>query len=227
MIWLALNCGADVPSSARSRAVAERVTPGLREAFAEQGLTWGAPVFMRIFKESNELEVWVQQGEEFVLFRTYAIHYYSGDLGPKLKEGDRQAPEGFYYVPVSAMNPNSNYHLSFNLGYPNAYDRANGRTGSLLMVHGSTVSIGCFAMTDARIEEIYTIVDAALRAGQPYFRVHVFPFRMTPENLQRHGQSEWISFWYNLKSGYDRFEEKRTPPNVEVVDRRYVFEAAE
>ena len=123
------------------------------------------------------------------------------------------------------MNPQSSYHLSFNLGYPNAFDRAHGRTGSFLMVHGNRVSIGCFAMTDARIEEIYTLADAALRNGQPYFRVHCFPFRMTAKrlmNLTKH-EEKWRSFWQNLKEGYDHFEQTRLPPNVTVKDKHYHF----
>ena len=162
---------AQVPESNRSREVIKRMTPKLDQELKNKSLTLGSPIFIRIFKESKELEVWVKKGLVYHLFKTYAIHYFSGGLGPKLKEGDRKAPEGFYYVTPSRMNPYSRYHLSFNLGYPNPYDRAHGRTGSALMVHGSIVSIGCFAMTDPRIEEIYTLADKALRGGQKYFRV--------------------------------------------------------
>ena len=91
------------------------------------------------------------------------------------------------------------------------------------MVHGSQVSIGCFAMTDPKIEEIYCLAEAALRNGQKYFRVHCFPFRMTQENMMKHRESEWASFWINLKTGYDWFEESRQPPNVEVKNKKYVF----
>jgi murein L,D-transpeptidase YafK len=122
------------------------------------------------------------------------------------------------------MNPNSRFHLSFNLGYPNAYDQAYKRTGSALMVHGGRVSIGCFAMTDKKIEEIYALADGALRNGQRFFRVHCFPFRMTDENMKQHRSSEWISFWKNLKSGYDFFENTKLPPDVKVQNGMYVFE---
>jgi murein L,D-transpeptidase YafK len=149
----------------------------------------------------------------------------SGGLGPKLRQGDRQAPEGFYYVAPANMNPNSRFHLSFNIGYPNAYDRALGRTGSAIMVHGSWFSTGCFAMTDIKIEEIYALADAALRNGQRFFRLHVFPFRMTTRNLQRHAGSEWAEFWENLKDGYDFFESTKVPPNVLVRGGKYVFQA--
>lgn len=190
------------------------------------GLDYGAPIFMRIFKEERELEVWVRQGETYRLFRSYAIAAMSGTVGPKTRQGDRQAPEGFYYVTPSRMNPNSCFHLSFNLGYPNTYDKAYARTGSALMVHGNHVSIGCFAMTDSKIEEIYALADAALRNGQHFFRVHSFPFRMTAENMERHGASEWLTFWQNLRQGYDFFEEKKQPPNVNVHDKTYTFEDA-
>ncbi|MGJ8651685.1 MAG: L,D-transpeptidase family protein [Opitutaceae bacterium] len=216
-------CG-KLPESKRSKEVVGRVSSQLVESMSAEGHTLGNPIFMRIFKESNELEVWVQKGSSFELYKTYEIHYFSGNIGPKLKEGDMQAPEGFYYVTPSRMNPNSSYHLSFNLGYPNTYDRAHHRTGSALMVHGSTVSIGCFAMTDPRIEEIYTLAHSSLLSGQKFFRVHIFPFRMTPEKMKQHHSSEWINFWNNLKEGYDFFEQYGSPPNVEVYGKRYVFE---
>ena len=213
-----------VPWSRRSRAVIAKVGPKLIRELEEKGLAYGNPVFIRIFKEEMELEVWLESQGKFALFRTYKIASFSGTLGPKLQEGDRQGPEGFYFVVPGGMNPNSRYHLSFNLGYPNAYDRAHKRTGSALMVHGSTGSIGCYAMTDARIGEIYTLADAALRNGQWYFRVHCFPFRMTDRNMQKHRESGWHEFWVNLKQGYDWFEKTGRPPNVEVKDKKYVFE---
>jgi len=191
---------------------------------ATKGFAMGQPVFMRIFKEEAELEVWLQKGDGFELFKTYPICNYSGDLGPKLQEGDRQSPEGFYFVDRSALNPNSSYHLSFNLGFPNAYDRAKDRTGSYLMVHGDCLSIGCYAMTDVGIEEIYGLGEAALNAGQPYFRVHAFPFRMTDARMKRAVGDRWYGFWQNLKQGFDEFEMGHVPPDVTVVDGTYVFE---
>ncbi len=214
----------ELPSSDRSRAAIKRVTPALEEAFEEKALRLGSPIFIRIFKESSELEIWVAGDGRFELFKTYEICTFSGNLGPKLQTGDEQSPEGFYFVTPGRMNPFSRFHLSFNLGYPNAYDRYHGRTGDFLMVHGDCVSIGCYAMTDAGIEEIYTIADAALRQGQPFFRVHIFPFRMTSENFRRHADSSWMEFWQNLKEGYDFFEQKGRPPNVEVQNGHYVFE---
>lgn len=214
---------ATVPSTARSRKAIARVRPSLENDLRARGLRFGAPIFLRIFKQSRELELWIEDGERFELFRTYHICTYSGKLGPKLRTGDRQSPEGFYFVTPERMNPASRFHLSFNLGYPNAYDRHHGRTGSALMVHGDCVSIGCYAMTDAAIEEIYALADAALRGGQPFFRVHVFPFRMTASNLRKHRSSRWREFWINLKEGYDRFEREGRPPGVRVREGRYVF----
>lgn len=213
----------DVPSSERSRQAVARAAPALVADLRGMKLSYGAPVFMRVFKEEMQLEVWVKGAEKFELFRTYRVAACSGRLGPKLREGDRQAPEGFYYVTPGRMNPNSRYHLSFNLGYPNEYDRGHGRTGSALMVHGNRVSIGCFAMTDEKIEEIYALADAALRNGQRFFRVHCFPFRMTAANMALHRAEEWSAFWENLKRGYDRFEQSGRPPDVRVKDKRYVF----
>ncbi|NNC90292.1 MAG: murein L,D-transpeptidase, partial [Akkermansiaceae bacterium] len=199
--------------------------PALERDLAATGLRFGDPVFIRIFKEERELELWVRHRTDgrFRKFRTWPVVAMSGKLGPKLAEGDRQAPEGFYFVPPGRMKPDSRFHLAFNLGYPNAYDRAHGRTGSFLMVHGNRVSIGCFAMTDARIEEIYTICDAALANGQGFFRVHVFPFRMTEARMARAKEHRWESFWKNQQEGYRHFETSKRPPNVTVVNKRYVF----
>ena len=210
----------------REKDTLRRMSPRLSKELAKLDLQLGSPVFIRIFKKSRELELWVehQPSQEFRHFKTWRIAAMSGKPGPKTAEGDLQAPEGFYHVPRSRMKPDSRFHLAFNLGYPNTYDRAHGRTGSFLMVHGNRVSIGCFAMTDPGIEEIYTLCQTALQQGQPYFRVHSFPFRMTPEHLARQQNSPHHPFWLNLKEGYDHFEKHRTPPNVTVRDQRYRFE---
>lgn len=215
-----------LPSSARARAAAERVRGKLTRALENKGLRFGDPVFIRILKEEGELELWVKKParKTYKLFRTYNVAAMSGKLGPKERQGDLQAPEGFYYVPPAQMNPNSNFHLSFNLGYPNEYDQAYGRTGAHLMIHGNRVSIGCFAMTDKKIEEIYTLCHAALAKGQKFFRVHSFPFRMTEDRLAAAKLNHWWRFWKNLKQGYDLFEKSKVPPNVRVAEKRYVFD---
>ena len=220
------GAGAGITSE-RSEAVAARIGPALVEKLEAKDLSLGLPLFLRIFKESNELELWMEPepGAEFVLFQTYPICAWSGDLGPKLKEGDRQAPEGFYFVPPAQMNPESRYHLSFDLGFPNQFDQHHERTGSYLMVHGDCVSIGCYAMTDAAIEEIYTLAVAALGNGQSFFRVHAFPFRMSDDRMDDIDESaKWFDFWANLKEGYDYFDLLGRPPDVTVVDGKYQFE---
>ena len=214
-----------VGSSADLAEVRHRVEPTLTTQLDAVGLELGAPAFIRIFKEESELEVWLQNGANFQLFKTYDICNFSGDLGPKLKEGDRQSPEGFYSVGPAAMNPNSKYYLSFNLGFPNVYDQAHQRTGSFLMVHGRCVSVGCYAMTDAGIEEIYLIVDAAHVQGQTAVPVHAFPFRMSSERLRAEHENKWFEYWENLKVGYDLFEVDRIPPVVSVSGLEYTFEA--
>ena len=213
----------DIPSSTLSREVCTRLSPQLDEELMEQGLHLGAPVFVRIFKQEGELELWLKKGQRFQLFKSYSICDYSGELGPKQQEGDRQSPEGFYSVGREQLNPWSKFHLAFNLGFPNEYDRAHQRTGSALMVHGRCSSVGCYAMTDFRMEEIYTLVEAALTEGQPRFSVHIFPFRMTWDNLATQAGSSWIPFWENLKQGYDAFELQHIPPLIMVEDKRYVI----
>jgi len=213
----------------REKDCLKRISPRLSRELATHGLKLGDPVFIRIFKKSRELEIWVRNGttQKFQHFKTWPIAAMSGNLGPKLKEGDFQAPEGFYFVKRSQMNPQSRFHLSFNLGYPNTYDRAHHRTGSALMVHGNHVSIGCFAMTDPVIEDLYTLCAKALQQGQPYFRVHSFPFRMTPTRLAKEKAKKQNrphhAFWTNLKEGYDWFETHKTPPNVTVKNKSYRF----
>ena len=196
----------------------------LQDRLEARGFRFGAPAFIRIFKKEEVLEVWLQKDSgEYALFLDYPICIYSGELGPKTREGDKQSPEGFYAVGREAMNPNSQYHLSFNLGYPNAYDRAHGYSGSMLMVHGKCVSIGCYAMGDRQIEEIYTLVGSALQRGQPYVRVHAFPFRMTDANLATYSEHRWYDFWRMLKPGYDYFERYHQPPEIDVIGGQYAL----
>jgi murein L,D-transpeptidase YafK len=189
------------------------------------GVALGTPVLIRIFKREFELELWLMRDGRFHRFATYPICRWSGQLGPKLAQGDRQAPEGFYTVDESALNPNSKWHRSFNLGFPNAFDRAHGRTGSLLMVHGGCGSIGCYAMTNPVIDEIWALVTAALRGGQQRFQVQVFPFRMTDGNMRRYEARSEAAFWRDLKTGHDIFEADLVPPKVSVCQGRYAFEA--
>lgn len=187
------------------------------------GYSIGAPIFMRIFKREFELELWMKTGGRFEHFATYPICRWSGTLGPKLKTGDYQAPEGVYTVDQTALNPNSRWHRSFNLGFPNAFDQSQGRTGSFLMVHGGCGSVGCYAMTNPVIDEIWQLVTAALDGGQKRFQVQVFPFRMTEENLARYAGHPWEPFWRSLKPAHDLFEADRLPPMVSVCEKSYAF----
>ncbi len=221
VIAIASSCDGVQGLSAEYRTGGPPTVPALLD---RAGVVAGDPVFIRLFKQESELELWMQSGENasYRLLKTYPVCAWSGSLGPKLREGDNQAPEGFYSVSRSALNPNSSYHLSFNIGFPNQYDRAHGRTGSYLMVHGDCVSIGCYAMTDAAIEEIYHLIERALINGQENVPVHIFPFRMSEGNLHKNRSSDWSAFWRNLKTGYDAFERKKTPPVMAVDNKRYV-----
>jgi murein L,D-transpeptidase YafK len=210
------------PGPARLDEVRQRRLEPIRIEMTAKGLKLGDPIFVRIFKEESQLELWVKNGTRFVLFKTYPVCKWSGTLGPKQAEGDWQSPEGFYSVSRGQMNPASQFHLAFNLGFPNAFDQAHGRTGSFLMVHGSCMSVGCYAMTNQGIEDIWLIADEALKGGQAAFDVHVFPFRPSPDVLAKHASSQWIDFWRELAKGYDRFEATHTPPPVSVVNGDYV-----
>jgi murein L,D-transpeptidase YafK len=190
----------------------------------EAGFALGDAAHIRIFKREHKLELWLRRDDgRYALFRDYDICKFSGDLGPKLKEGDKQSPEGFYRVAKSQLNPNSRHHLSFNLGFPNAFDRQLGRTGSALMVHGGCSSVGCYAITDANVDEVYAVVEAALRHGQQAVDVHVFPFRMTATAVAAEGGNSWAPFWRNLKAGYDLFEASGRPPKVGACRGEYRF----
>ncbi|MGA7325024.1 MAG: hypothetical protein WBX25_11200 [Rhodomicrobium sp.] len=196
----------------------------LDERLRKRGLRRGDPVFLRIFKGDLEAELWIKHGAVFELFATYPICAWSGELGPKLQEGDSQAPEGFYTIGKSQLNPNSHYHRAFNLGYPNAFDRAHKRTGTNLMLHGGCGSVGCYAMTDAQIDEVWLLATAALDKGQERIGVHVFPFRMTEERLAAFAWHPWAPFWRDLKPAYDFFEESHIPPLISVCGKRYVVQ---
>lgn len=190
-----------------------------------KGMNERSPIMMRIFKEENVLEVWKQKPNgRYDLVVSYEICKWSGDLGPKFKEGDKQAPEGFYRIYPRQMNPNSSYYLSFNMGFPNSYDRSHGRTGSHLMIHGDCSSAGCYSMTDEQVLEIFGFARDAFRGGQKYFMVQAFPFRMTAENMARHRDHQNYEFWEMIREGYDLFEITKKPPLTEVCERRYVFD---
>ncbi|HEV2557775.1 MAG TPA: murein L,D-transpeptidase family protein [Microvirga sp.] len=200
------------------------IPPATMSLMAAKGMKATDPIVIRSFKKEAEMEVWKRGSDgKYALLKTFPICRWSGQLGPKIKEGDRQAPEGFYTITPAQMNPNSSFYLSFDTGYPNAFDRAHGRTGSHLMVHGSCSSRGCFAMTDQAIAEVYAIGREAFVGGQRTFQFQSYPFRMTPQNLAQHRLDPHMAFWRNLKEGSDYFEATGQEPTVGVCNKRYVF----
>jgi murein L,D-transpeptidase YafK len=218
------SCSDILPRDSKLKAVQPLKQASVNH-IAEIGATPGSAMMIRIFKQTSEFEVWKQtKAGPFKLYKTYAICAWSGTLGPKVKEGDRQAPEGFYNITPAQLNPNSNYYLSFNTGFPNKFDRAWGRTGANLMVHGDCSSSGCYSMTDESVAEIYALARESFNAGNTVIQMQIFPFRMTPQNLALVADNPNLPFWMDIKEGYDRFELSKTPPNWDVCDKKYVFE---
>jgi murein L,D-transpeptidase YafK len=227
---LGLAAAAMLASCARIEEVPPHLRPLPRDTMmllGKMGMDAQTPIFIRIFKDESELEIWKQRDDgRYYHFKTYPICNWSGDLGPKIRQGDRQAPEGFYAITREQMNPDSKYHLAMNLGYPNAFDRSQGRTGDFLMIHGKCKSVGCYAMTDPLMEEIYAIARETFVGGHDTIPVHAFPFRMTDENMERYARHEAHPFWLTLKEGYDHFELTRQLPTVAVCNRSYVVNVA-
>jgi murein L,D-transpeptidase YafK len=224
---LLAGCNSDEMVSLATNAKANQpVPPKLIAAMVEKDMDLQSPILVRLFKQEAELEVWKQdRSGRFALLKTYPICRWSGDLGPKVREGDRQAPEGFYSITPGQMNPQSAYYLSFNTGYPNAYDQSLGHTGSQLMVHGDCSSRGCYAMTDEQIMEIYALGRESFFGGQKSFQFQAYPFRMTPVNMAKHRNNPNMPFWKMIKEGYDHFEVTRQEPKVDFCEKKYVFDA--
>jgi murein L,D-transpeptidase YafK len=218
--------GCDTDSVSLPAKAVRPLSPDMQAEIERKNMPKDSPILVRIFKEESELEVWKQDAEgRYAHLKTYPICRWSGELGPKVKQGDRQAPEGFYTITPAQMNPNSNYYLSFNLGFPNAYDKANDRAGQFLMVHGDCSSAGCYAMTDEQMGEIFALGRDSFFGGQKAFQVQAYPFRMTPINMAKHRNSPHMAFWRTLKQGNDVFEVTRHEPKVDVCDKHYVFNA--
>ena len=191
---------------------------------AAKGTTPSAPLVLRAYKKEAEIEVWKQNAAgRFVYIKSFPICRWSGQLGPKMYPGDRQTPEGVYDIPARQMNPNSHYYLSFDTGFPNAYDRAHGASGSAVMVHGTCSSMGCFAMTDRQVGELYAIARDALKGGQPAFQFQSYPFHMSAKNMALYRTDANIDFWRQLKEGSDRFESTGEILRTSVVGGRYAF----
>ena len=226
---VALSVAAMLMGAVLAFTVSRAVSPtpersaGLDTRLEARGLHPGNPILIRIFKWESELEVWMQNGDRFQLFATYPICLWSGQLGPKEREGDRQAPEGFYSVAAGQLRRSERHPRALNIGFPNAVDRTLGRTGSLILVHGGCSSIGCFAMTDAVMNEIYELAEQALAKGQAEIQVEIFPFRMGEAEMAKHTSSKWYEFWRNLQEGYDAFERTHLPPRVAACGGRYLI----
>ena len=219
-------CGGFLPKTSDNRHN-QPLSSTTVAALKAMGSSPGEAMMIRIFKQEQVLEVWKRTHTgEYRKFKDYQICTYSGDIGPKFKEGDRQSPEGIYTITPGLMHPKSNFYLAFNTGFPNKFDRSWGRTGSDLMVHGDCSSSGCYAMTDGGIAEIYALARESFKGGNPSFQLQAFPFKMTPENLAKHASSQHLDFWKNIKQGYDLFELNKTPPAWDVCERRYVFNAS-
>jgi len=224
---LLAGCNSDEISLANNAKANQPVPPKLVADMAAKDMDLQSPMLVRLFKQEAELEVWKQdRSGRFGLLKTYPICRWSGDLGPKVREGDRQAPEGFYSISPGQMNPQSAYYLSFNTGYPNAFDKALGRSGSQLMVHGDCSSRGCYAMTDEQIAEIYSLGRESFFGGQRAFQLQAYPFKMTPLNMAKHRNNQNMPFWKMIKEGYDHFEVTRQEPKVDFCEKKYVFDAA-
>jgi murein L,D-transpeptidase YafK len=213
-----------LPDSDRARTVRAKVWPGLRKGLDDKDLKNNSPIYIRIFKDESTLEIWVKSGSRYQFFKSYTICYFSGGLGPKTRSGDGKSPEGFYIIEPKQLNPVSNYYLAINVGYPNKLELLKGYTGDAIMVHGRCASIGCYAMTDPGIEEIYTMVYKAFESGQPMIHLDIFPFRMDQKRMKANSSDPYISFWKTMKPGYDFFEKNHTLPNVIIKGKEYAFQ---
>lgn len=215
-----------IPDSKRASDIRDKVWPKLQNDLKAAGLRDNQPIFIRILKSPGILELWVLSGKQYKLFRNYPICSASGGLGTKTTRGDYRCPEGYYTLTPTQLNPASNYHLAINVGYPNQLEQRLGYTGDGVMIHGNCVSAGCYAMTDPKIEEIYTMVYEAFLHGQKSIELNIFPFNLTSENLDKYSEWPAVSYWKSLKLGYDIFEQTHVPPVVGVENKRYVFAEA-
>lgn len=205
---------------------------GIKKLYRERGLPYpAAEIFIRVFKRERVLELWARPREtnRFMLLKSYPICALAGTIGPKRRQGDNQTPEGFYEI--DDFNPASEYLLSLHVNYPNASDRvlsSRQAPGGLIYIHGGCKTIGCIAVTDDAIQELYWIAVEARAGGQQRIPVHIFPARLTDEEMERLGTAfgkrpDLMAFWTNLRPGFDFFERTRTLPVMTVDARgRYV-----
>jgi murein L,D-transpeptidase YafK len=195
----------------------------LAQEFAVKGLKLGSPVFIRVYKQTSEMELWVQQGPRYVHFKTYGICRWSGFLGPKFYEGDRQSPEGLYRITTSDLIVNRRWDRAMNINFPNSFDSMNGRGGSGILIHGGCGSIGCFAVQNESVEDVYGAVRAALKGGQAYVPVLALPFRFTSLAPEKEDTLQMSEFWADLRRADLLFERDKIPPAAWICDGRYLF----
>jgi murein L,D-transpeptidase YafK len=209
----------------RSRLEAVRAarTADVQRLLAAAGLSFPAQtVYLRAFKEERHVELWAGGASgPLSLVKVYTMCAASGTLGPKRREGDLQVPEGLYVI--SEFNPASQFHLSMKVSYPNTSDRLRGdaqRPGGLIYLHGHCASIGCIAIEDGPIEEVYLVAE---RATTHPLRIDVFPARLTPAWLRAHANSEHASLWKELMPAFERFESARRPLSFTIgADGSYI-----
>lgn len=223
-LLLTINTHSDLPDSKRAAGIRNKVWPQLQKELKTTGLRDDQPIYIRLFKETNVMEIWIRSGTEYKLFKSYTVCYFSGGLGTKTKDGDNKSPEGCYVITPAQLNPNSQYHLSINIGYPNLLEKQLGYTGDSIMIHGNCASIGCYAMSDPLIEEIYTLIYEAFLHGQQSIKIHILPFKMDDIHMRAYVNWPNFTFWKNLKTGYDIFEKTHIPPVVSVSNKSYAFE---
>ena len=212
-----------IPDSKRAADIRQKMWPRLQKELKTRGLKEDQPVFIRIIKETGILQLWVLSDKEYELFKSYEVCNYSGGLGTKTHDGDNKSPEGYYTITPGQLHPNSEYHLAINIGYPNPLERQLRYTGDAIMIHGDCASIGCYAMTDPIIEEIYTMVYQAFAHGQKSIQLSIVPFKMDDEHMKTYASSPNYPFWKNLKEGYDLFQKTHIPPVVTVNNKTYAF----
>jgi murein L,D-transpeptidase YafK len=221
LVLTLFNNPSNLPDSKLATNVRNAVWPRILDDLHSKDIANVSSVYIRIFKEEHILEIWVKGNKQYQLFKTYPICFFSGGLGTKTRENDGKSPEGFYIITAGQLNPVSNYHLAINIGYPNKLEKANGYTDSAIMIHGHCASIGCYAMTDPYIEEIYTIAYKALASGQKSIPLHIFPFRLSVEKIRQHGRLNYFKLWNSMKPAYDDFEKWHLPQVIVVVNKTY------
>jgi murein L,D-transpeptidase YafK len=214
---------AELPDSKRASTARAAAWPRLQTELNDHGFDKNYRLYIRIIKQLDLMEVWAKRGSKYEIFKRYNVCYYSGGLGTKVNRGDGKSPEGFYTIGAKQLNPVSTYHLAINIGYPNKLEQLKGCTGDAIMLHGSCASIGCYAMTNPTIEEIYTLVYKALDAGQKEIGLAILPFRMDNEHLKNFATSPYYSFWKNMQPGYELFEKNHIPPVVNIMNKQYAF----